>query len=113
MIGAFGAEYQCLWPIRRASRDFLHRFHRAQSVAPLACRRPSRILHLSVQTKGVSAMAAAPKREGVHIIDTARFNAMLGVCESARIWSRSAGEDKSRAERALLRALTAYTELPD
>ena len=55
-------------------------------------------------------MAQSP-REGVHVIDAARFNAMQGVCEAARIWNRSKGEDKLRAERGLIRALTAYEAL--
>jgi len=49
---------------------------------------------------------------GVHVIDAARFNAMQAVCDCARIWNRSKGEEKSRAERALLHALTAYEHLP-
>ena len=52
------------------------------------------------------------KRDGVHIIDTARLNAMQGVCDCARIWNRSKGEDKSRAERDLIHALSAYEQLP-
>lgn len=50
-------------------------------------------------------------REGVHVIDAARFNAMQGVCEAARIWNRSKGEDKLRAERGLIHALVAYEGL--
>lgn len=52
-----------------------------------------------------------PSREGVHVVDAARFNAMQGVCEAARIWNRSKGEDKSRAERSLIRAIAAYETL--
>lgn len=52
-----------------------------------------------------------PSREGVHVIDATRFNAMQGVCEAARIWNRSRGEDKLQAERGLIRALTAYEAL--
>ena len=57
-------------------------------------------------------MPGTPAPEGVHIVGAARYNAMLGVCEAARIWIRSTGEDKSRAERGLLRALSAYESLP-
>ncbi len=52
-----------------------------------------------------------PSREGVHVVDAARFNTMQGVCEAARIWNRSKGEDKSRAERGLIRAIAAYESL--
>lgn len=57
-------------------------------------------------------MPGSLKREGVHIIDAARLNAMQGVCDCARIWNHSKGEDKSRAERDLIHALTAYEQLP-
>lgn len=57
-------------------------------------------------------MSDTPRREGVHIVDATRFNAMQGICEAARIWSRSKGEDKSRAERDLIQALVAYEALP-
>ena len=50
-------------------------------------------------------------REGVHVVDAARLNAMQGVCEAARIWNRSKGEDKSRAERSLIRAIAVYETL--
>jgi hypothetical protein len=49
-------------------------------------------------------------REGVHIIDARRLNAMQAVCDTARIWSRSQGGDKSRAEQSLLRALATWEE---
>jgi hypothetical protein len=49
-------------------------------------------------------------REGMHIIDARRFNAMQAVCDIARIWSRSHGEDKSRAEQSLLRALATWED---
>jgi hypothetical protein len=49
-------------------------------------------------------------REGVHIIDARRLNAMQAVCDTARIWSRSQGDDKSRAEQSLLRALATWEE---
>ena len=49
-----------------------------------------------------------PSREGVHVVDATRLNVMQGVCEAARIWNRSKGEDKSRAERGLIRAIAAY-----
>lgn len=52
------------------------------------------------------------KREGVHVVDAARFNAMQGVCDCARIWFNSKGEDKSRAERDLIHALTALEQIP-
>lgn len=58
-------------------------------------------------------MPSRSRRESVLIVDAARLNAMQGVCDSARIWSRSRGEDKSRAERDLLRALAHLSELPD
>lgn len=50
-------------------------------------------------------------REGVHIIEATRLNAMQAVCDTARIWNRSRGEDRMRAEQALLRALTAWEAL--
>lgn len=56
-------------------------------------------------------MSDQPSREGVHIVDAARYNAMVGVCEAARIWNRSKGEDKLRAERGLIRALVALEGL--
>lgn len=49
--------------------------------------------------------------EGMHIIEARRFNAMQAVCDTARIWSRSQGEDKGRAELSLLRALAAWEAL--
>jgi hypothetical protein len=49
-------------------------------------------------------------REGVHIIAARRLNAMQAVCDTARIWSRSQGDDKSRAEQSLLRALATWEE---
>jgi len=49
-------------------------------------------------------------REGMHIIDARRLNAMQAVCDTARIWSRSQGDDKSRAEQSLLRALATWEE---
>lgn len=49
-------------------------------------------------------------REGMHIIDARRLNAMQAVCDTARIWSRSQGDDKTRAEQSLLRALTTWEE---
>lgn len=49
-------------------------------------------------------------REGMHIIDARRLNAMQAVCDTARIWSRSQGEDKARAEQSLLRALATWEE---
>ncbi len=56
-------------------------------------------------------MSDQPPREGVHVVDAARLNVMQGVCDAARIWNRSKGEDKMRAERGLIRALVAYEEL--
>ena len=50
-------------------------------------------------------------REGMHIIDARRLSAMQAVCDSARIWSRSQGEDKSRAEQSLLRALVTWEDM--
>lgn len=52
-------------------------------------------------------------REGMHIIDARRVNAMQAVCDTARIWSRSQGEDKGRAEQSLLRALAAWEALQE
>ncbi len=49
-------------------------------------------------------------REGMHIIDARRLNAMQAVCDTARIWSRSQGDDKSRAEQSLLRALATWED---
>jgi len=49
--------------------------------------------------------------EGVLVIEAGRLNAMQGLCEAARIWNRSKGEDKSRAERGLIRAIVAYEAL--
>ncbi len=49
-------------------------------------------------------------REGMHIIDARRLNAMQAVCDTARIWSRSQGDDKTRAEQSLLRALATWEE---
>ena len=57
-------------------------------------------------------MSSAKRPGGVHVVDAARFNALQAVCDCARIWNRSKGEDRSRAERALLRALSAYEQLP-
>tara|TARA_R110001592_G_scaffold216122_1_gene469645 strand:- start:733 stop:930 length:198 start_codon:yes stop_codon:yes gene_type:complete len=56
-------------------------------------------------------MSESTSREGVLVIDAARLNCMQGVCEAARIWNRSKGEDKMRAERGLIRAIVAYEEL--
>ena len=56
-------------------------------------------------------MSEPPSQEGVHIVDAARINAMQGLCDAARIWSRSKGEDRMRAEQGLLRAITAYEKL--
>ena len=56
-------------------------------------------------------MPDKPPHGGVHTIKTTRLNAMQGVCEAARIWNRSKGEDKMRAERGLIRALVAYEAL--
>jgi len=50
-------------------------------------------------------------REAVQIIDARKLNAMRAVCDSARIWSRSSGEDKVRAEQVLLRALSAWESI--
>lgn len=47
-------------------------------------------------------------REGMHIIDARRLNAMQAVCDTARIWSRSQGDDRVRAEQSLLKALAAW-----
>ena len=47
-------------------------------------------------------------REGMHIIDARRLNAMQAVCDTARIWSRSQGDDKTRAEQSLLKALATW-----
>ncbi len=47
-------------------------------------------------------------REGKHIIDARRLNAMQAVCDTARIWSRSQGDDRVRAEQSLLKALAAW-----
>lgn len=52
-------------------------------------------------------------REGMHIIDARRLNAMQAVCDTARIWDRTKGEDKGRAEQALLRALSAWEALQE
>lgn len=49
-------------------------------------------------------------REGMHIIDARRLNAMQAVCDTARIWSRSQGDDRVRAEQSLLRALATWEE---
>ena len=49
-------------------------------------------------------------REGMHIIDARRLNAMQAVCDTARIWSRSQGDDKTRAEQSLLRALATWEQ---
>ena len=49
-------------------------------------------------------------REGMHIIAARRLNAMQAVCDTARIWSCSQGEDKGRAEQSLLRALATWEE---
>lgn len=51
-------------------------------------------------------------RDGMHIIDARHFNAMQAVCDTARIWSRSQGEEKGRAEQSLLRALAQWEALP-
>lgn len=50
-------------------------------------------------------------REGMHIIDARRLNAMQAVCDTARIWSRSQGDDRVRAEQSLLKALAAWETL--
>lgn len=57
-------------------------------------------------------MASGTRGEGVHIVEAARFNAMQGVCDCARIWVHSKGEDKTRAEQDLIQALTAFEQLP-
>lgn len=56
-------------------------------------------------------MPNSSKRGGVLVVDAARFNVMQGICDIARIWNRSKGEDKSRAERDLIRAVLALEEL--
>jgi hypothetical protein len=56
-------------------------------------------------------MLSKSRRAGVLVVDAARFNAMQGICDAARIWNRSKGEEKSRAERSLLRALSTLEEL--
>lgn len=50
-------------------------------------------------------------REGMHIIEARRLNAMQAVCDCARIWSRSQGEDKDRAEQSLLRTIATWEEI--
>lgn len=50
-------------------------------------------------------------REAVNIIDTHKLNAMQAVCDCARIWSRSTGDDKARAEQALLCALATWENI--
>jgi hypothetical protein len=56
-------------------------------------------------------MSDIPPNDGVHVIDAARLNTMQGVCEAARIWNRSKGEDKVRAEQSMIRAIVAYEAL--
>ena len=57
-------------------------------------------------------MPARKRPGGVHVVDATRFNAMQAICDCARIWNRSKGEDRSRAERALIHALSAFEHLP-